>query len=379
MNVQLQPKPNALELVSEDNTALLEAVTEITTRDLAPLVQDIDLKGIYPEAILRSLGASGAYASHAPMSEGGAFDLESSIRAMSAVGEQCLSTAFCMWCQDALAWYIATSDNAALKAELGPKVAAGQFLGGTALSNPMKTLFGIEKLKLKGKRVEGGFEISGALPWVSNLGDDHYFGAIFSLPDENDRMVMAVIDCGNEKVRLVENAEFTALDGTRTFGLQLRNAFIPDSRVLADPIDSYIPRIRAGFILLQSGMAFGMIRSCIDLMEQSGQSLSHVNCHLPDQPADFRAQLEAMEAEVYELAKTPFDLSKEYFVRVIKARLAAGDASVAAAHNAMLHCGARGYVKQGAAQRKLREAYFVAIVTPATKQLRKMLADFGEA
>jgi len=48
---------------------------------------------------------------------------------------------------------------------------------------------------------------------------------------------------------------------------------------------------------------------------------------------------------------------------------------VAAAHAAMLHCGARGYVANGAAQRRLREAYFVAIVTPAIKQLKKMLAD----
>ena len=41
----------------------------------------------------------------------------------------------------------------------------------------------------------------------------------------------------------------------------------------------------------------------------------------------------------------------------------------------MLHCGARGYLKSHRAQRRLREAYFVAIVTPATKQLRKMLAE----
>jgi len=46
-----------------------------------------------------------------------------------------------------------------------------------------------------------------------------------------------------------------------------------------------------------------------------------------------------------------------------------------AAQAAMLFSGARGYVKAGAAQRRLREAYFVAIVTPATKQLRKMIHD----
>jgi len=84
-----------------------------------------------------------------------------------------------------------------------------------------------------------------------------------------------------------------------------------------------------------------------------------------------------MEAQVESLAATPFDPDPGYWRAVIEARLAAGEASVAAAHAAMLHCGARGYVAGGAAQRRLREAYFVAIVTPATKQLKKMLADMS--
>jgi alkylation response protein AidB-like acyl-CoA dehydrogenase len=85
--------------------------------------------------------------------------------------------------------------------------------------------------------------------------------------------------------------------------------------------------------------------------------------------------LAAMEANVWRLAATPFESDQSYWRAVIEARLAAGEASVAAAHATMLHCGARGYVVTGAAQRRLREAYFVAIVTPATKQLKKMLAD----
>ncbi|WP_346899209.1 acyl-CoA dehydrogenase family protein [uncultured Roseibium sp.] len=375
MNVQVQPKEQAFEQPAN----MIEQVAQLAQKDLAPLVHDIDLKGHYPEDFMRALGTAGAYSAHAPMTGTGDFDIESSVRAMSAVSEHCLSTGFCVWCQDALGWYIANSENDTLKSTIGAKLLTGEALGGTGLSNPMKTLFGIEKLKLKAERVPGGFSVTGMLPWVSNLGDDHYFGIVFSLPGETDRMVMAVADCAAEGVKIVANDEFVALDGTRTFAIQFRKAFIPDEHVLADPIDSYIPKIRAGFILLQAGMAFGLIKNCIDLMEQAGNSLSHVNCHLPDQPADFRAQLAAMEEEVYNLCKTPFDPSKDYFIRVIKARLAAGDASVAAAHNAMLHCGARGYVKRGAAQRRLREAYFVAIVTPATKQLRKMLADLGEA
>lgn len=375
MNIQVQPQESAF----QEPADMIGQVAALAQKDLAPLVHDIDLKGEYPESFMRALGTAGAYSAHAPMAGGGDFDIESAVRAMSAVSEHCLSTAFCMWCQDALAWYIANSENQTLRKTIGPKLQSGEALGGTGLSNPMKTLFGIEKLKLKAERVPGGFSVTGMLPWVSNLGKDHYFGIVFSLPSEDGKMVMAVADCAADGVKIVANDEFVALDGTRTFAIQFRNAFIPEEHVLADPVDAYIPKIRAGFILLQAGMAFGLIRNCIDLMEQARNSLGHVNCHLPDQPEDFRDQLATMESEVFELARTPFDPSKEYFIRVIKARLAAGDASVAAAHNAMLHCGARGYVRRGAAQRRLREAYFVAIVTPATKQLRKMLADFGAA
>jgi hypothetical protein len=42
----------------------------------------------------------------------------------------------------------------------------------------------------------------------------------------------------------------------------------------------------------------------------------------------------------------------------------------------MLHMGAKGYLVNNAAQRRLREAYFIAIVTPATKHLRKELHEF---
>jgi hypothetical protein len=75
------------------------------------------------------------------------------------------------------------------------------------------------------------------------------------------------------------------------------------------------------------------------------------------------------------LAAAPFETDAGYWRAVLQARLAGSELSLTAAQAAMLHCGARGYVTTGAAQRRLREAYFVAIVTPAIKQLKKMLAD----
>lgn len=353
------------------------AVRAIASRSLAPLVQDIDSKGFYPEIVMRDFGRAGAYSQHLP-GVSAAPDIGGAVQAMAAAGEYCLSTAFCMWCQDALGWYIYASSNDALKAGLGPRVASGEALGGTALSNPMKCFFGIEPIRLTGKRVDGGYAVRGLLPFVSNLGRDHYFGAVFEVQDAPKRFVMAVIPCASEGLTLADNTKFVALDGTRTFSVQMRDVMVPDAHVLADPAPDYIKRIRAGFVLLQAGMGIGLIRDCIALMQQTRAQLGHVNKYLETQPEDHAGKLAGLESTVTKLAATPFETDPSYWRAVIEARLAIGEASVAAAHDAMLHCGARGYVANAAAQRRLREAYFVAIVTPATKQLRKMLADMEQ-
>ena len=124
----------------------------------------------------------------------------------------------------------------------------------------------------------------------------------------------------------------------------MRDVMIPDALVLADPSDAYIKRIRAGFVLLQAGMAFGLIRGCIALMNQVKGPLGHVNKYLDVQPEHLAEQLGAWRRTVERLAATPFETDPAYWRAVIEARLASAKPSVAAAHAAMLHCGARGYV-----------------------------------
>jgi len=354
-------------------TEITDAVASIARRELAPLAAAIDNGSVYPAELLRRLGDAGAWGSHRP-NHSGAADLGCAIQSIAALGEVCGATAFMAWCQNTLLWYAVNSPNPAL-AGFADDVATGRVLGGTGLSNPMKSFFGIEKLKLRGRRVEGGYVVRGALPWVSNLGPDHFFGAIFELEDRSGEILMFLADCSAPGITLQPCKPFLAMDGTGTYGVQFRDVFVPDDLILAEPAGPFVKKIRAGFILLQAGMAIGLIRDCIAIMKEVDGSLGHVNRFLPQQPTDFQGLLSDLEAQTMELARDPFNPDDGYWRTVVDLRLQAGDASVAAAHAAMLHCGARGYLKSHRAQRRLREAYFVAIVTPATKQLRKMLAD----
>ena len=348
----------------------LASVAGVVERQLAPLVRRID-EGHYPEAVLRALGEAGAFSAHVS----GARDLFAAIEAMARVGEACLATSFCMWCQDTFAWYLANTDNHALREAMLAPAASGRILGGTGLSNPMKCAAGIEPMRLRGRPVPDGFVVNGNLPWVSNLGPSHHFGSAFEVEGEERRQVMILVDCGWPGIRLGQGARFLALDGTRTCSVQFRDVFVPRSAVLADPAESFLSRIKAGFILLQTGMGLGVIRGCVEVMRKSDDSCGHVNRFLAERPRLFERAVEALSDRIRILSAAPYETSRDYHREVLEVRLSVSEWALRSAQSAMLHAGAKGYLAGATAQRKLREAYFVAIVTPAVKHLRKELAE----
>jgi hypothetical protein len=350
--------------------ALLARVARIADVELAPIARRVDADGLYPEPVLRALGGAAAFEALAAGDP--ALGLPIAVAVGARIAEECLATSFCAWCQYTLVWYLRNTENAPLRDRFLGDVAAGRLLGGTGLSNAMKALAGIEPLRLVARRTEGGYVVSGQLPWVSNLGPRHVFGTVFAVRD--GAPAMALVECAAPGVELVPAPPFLALDGTRTFAVRFRDVLVPHEFVLAQPAEQYIERIRAGFVLLQTGMGIGLLRACAALMRREREARPAVNAHLPDPPELFERAAVDLEAEVATLARTPFDPASGYWRAVLSARLAVAETALRAAQAAMLHAGARGYVAGSAAERRLREAFFVAIVTPATKHLRKLLA-----
>src|SRR5436305_10317847 len=137
------------------SSSIADQVAAMARKNLAPMAAAIDEGTVYPSELLHRLGDVGAWGSHVP--QGGRADLRCAIRSIAAIGEVCGATAFMAWCQNTLVWYAANSSNPKLLAKYADKFATGQILGGTGLSNPMKSFFGIEKPKLKGRKADGGY------------------------------------------------------------------------------------------------------------------------------------------------------------------------------------------------------------------------------
>ncbi len=242
---------------------------------------------------------------------------------------------------------------------------------------PVKALAGIEGFKLKASRADGGHVVSGVLPWVSNLGDGHWFGTIFEDTADPAHRLMAMVRCSQPGVEIRQNARFVALEGTGTYSVLFRRPFIAEDMLPADPLGDMARRIRPGFVLLQTGMGLGVIDGCIASMHVADRTHRSTNQHLPKRPEDFKTAVSALRGTSMQLAAIPNEQAPDYIRAVLEARLATSELTLEATQAAVLHGGARGYIEGSAIARRQREGNFVALITPSVRHLRMELANAG--
>lgn len=359
--------------------SLIERVRSIVDTQLAPLTGAIDQEGFYPRDVLHRLGEAGAFAAAVPHTHGGLeLGLATQIGVISEIGRECGSTAFLAWCQSTCAHYLRHAMNAPVREQYLGAVARGELLAGTGMSNTVKHLAGIENIHLKARRDTQGYVVSGALPWVSNIGPDHL--AVVAASVEDEGYVMFAVACDAPGVTLRPCPEFSGMEGTQTLNIRMKDVRIAPDQVLAHPeqFADYIATIKPGFVLAQLGMGFGIIDGSLRTIRESNVATSHVNRFLDDQADDLAREAAALRANAERQAGLA-ERGAATQIDVLRLRLAASELTLRAAQSAILHAGAKGYLMRHPAQRRLREAVFVAIVTPALKHLRKEIYALEQA
>lgn len=349
---------------------------------LRPNLQRIDVNAEYPEAFMRQIGGLGAFKQGTPTEFGGTGKgLKWTIQMMEEIAQECLNTGFLMWCQTVCAWYIQNGASQYLKEQVLPKIITGEILAGTGMSNPMKHFAGIEPIRINAQRCADGYILNGTIPMVSNMRENHYFGIVAKIEDD-DTYLMAVLPGNLPGLSIVDVRGFIALDGSSTCSCKFKDVFVPTQYIIANPCSEFVSKIRSGFILTQTGFGLGLVSSCVELMKRTNRTKGRVNCFLDDQAEDIENDLRIAQRSTYALAEeigcgdnnTRSDIIRD----VVQARLTASELSLRASQASMLHAGASGYRAHSVYDRKLREAYFVAIVTPALKHLKKVLYDLEQ-
>lgn len=353
---------------------LLEPIKAHIKQSLVPLVEDIDQKGVYPREFMHQLGALGGFAAAISTENGGlGLTLAEQIAVTSAVSASCGSTAFVVWCQSVSAWYLQRAANEGVRQRYLNKVAKGELLCGTGMSNAVKHLAGIERIHLKAQRTDNGYSIKGVLPWVSNLQHGNLIIAAAALDDS--QYVMFAVPLDSKNLELHNCPDFSGMQGTATYNVRFHGVQLDNDHILAHPkqFGDYLASIKPGFVLSQIGMGAGIIQTSIQSIEQTNKTHNHVNQFLDDQGVELQQELDALLAEVQRLVPQ-IHANTVNCLEVLKARALASELSLRTVNSEALHAGARGYLMRHGAQRRLREALFVAIVTPALKHLRKEIS-----
>lgn len=350
--------------MSKTADGTLQALIE---EQLVPEVSVIDLEGHYPQSFLQALGAAGYYqVRNLPEWR----VTERKLRLIETVSQTCNSTAFLVWCHLTGLSYVAHGESRYLLERLLPRLESGEILCGTGLSNAMKYYAGLEPLKLRAERVSGGYVCDGVLPFVSNLAPGQWFGAIAQVDDRH--RVMLFIPCDADGLTLRERRGFMGMNGTATYHCHFERVFVPDDYVLSEDADALVRRVRTGFVLSQVGMALGLCGSAIASMAQLAQA--GANRFLPASPEGFAERYERLRERTYSLAEQA-QTEAVAFPEVARVRLDSAYLAIDVATTAVLYSGGAGYLQSSTASRRLREAFFVALVTPTVKHLERVLKE----
>lgn len=346
-------------------------IDELNTH-IAPQFRAIQDEGFYPRESLKRFGENGLYESFFVYGEGGILD---AIIGIAEVSKVCINSGFCVWCQNALALYLHTTGNHALKERFFKKVSYGEILGGTGLSNPMKAYANLEQHRLTAKKTNGGYLINGVLPWVSNID----YGSIFAIVAVGeDCNVAGIVECDSTRLELSDRVRFVALNGTSTKSVTFKDYFLGDEFVLSAPVEGFFLAITPVFLMLQMGIALGCIDLSLRLINRSNVKHSDINKYLPLSEAKLQKERDRFLRRIGLLSENILRDSQFYLRSVLELRLLAGNLALKAAQSAIFHAGSGGYLEHSKEHKLLLESYFVALVTPSMRHLYKEINAIDE-
>lgn len=328
----------------------MDRLNELLQTKLKPIVKKIDSEAYYPGEFLKLLGKEGFYKNEG-LSEQQTFAKD--INLIENASKICLTTGFTLWCHLAVINLIRKSDNSFLKNSILLDFENGMLLAGPGLSNAMKYYANIERIKLNARETKDGFMISGTLPAVSNLGDNHWFVVEAEVSDS--RRIIALVPCYSERLTLKEKLGHLALDGSSTCTCIFDDVYIPKEYVISEEADKFIQQIRPFFILYQTALGLGV----------SSAALENYDSDL----------IKVMREQIYDVANSTNIASR--LKDIVKLRLTMVDLALDSTSYEMLNSIGFGYMQNSDQSRRLRESHFFISLTPTVNHLKKMLVKLN--
>lgn len=327
--------------------------------------------------VVPRLAAAGVLRAGVPVELGGAGGtVADAIEAIAYVAEHSLAAAFVFWGQRTFIEYILQSPNAALRDRWLAPLLAGTMGGATGLSNAMKFLSGIESLQITATPNDTGWQLDGALAWITNLRKDGFIAAAAVNSANGAPPAIVAFTSGSPGVTRSADLDLMALRGSNTAAVKLDGVQIGADLVIHADARAYLPGVRPSFLGMQCGMSIGLARAAL----RSARALSTA-MRGPLLPRIDAAEA-ALAQQVAQLKEGVVDgRFKTAAAPLFRLRI---DLAASVQEAVMLELqasGGKAYLQDRDTNfaRRWREAAFVPIITPSLTQLAGELQKHAAA
>ncbi len=332
----------------------------------------LDADTLHSDALPARLAQAGLFAVAVPEGEGGdGRALSAAVDVVAGLAEHSLGAAFVYWAQRAVIACLLASPNRDLVRRLVPDLVHGRLAGAPGLSNAMKFLGGLDRLRITGTAVPDGMRLNGTVAWATNVRRQGFVAAIAVGDEHGDNPAVLALPHDVRGVVREPDLDLLALRGTNTAALRLDDVTLDASWQIHPQARVFLPSIRPVFVGLQCGLGLGLARA----------SLRAGRAALGNRPSVLSGEIDALDADIAAYRQTLCAGLDDGTLRdqpreLLTLRLRMVDIAAAALALELQALGGRALLRaeSGGYARRAREAAFLAVVTPTVAQLKGDLA-----
>lgn len=373
--------------LNDEQRMVRETARAFAAGKVGPLARKIDHEHYFPKELIPELGELGFMGVFVPPEYGGSgLDYVSYSSIVEELARYCASTCVIVSAHNSLGiWPILTYGTDEQKQKYLPKMAAGEWIGCFALSEPST---GSDAAAQTCRCIpEGdGWRINGVKNWITN-GPVADVCVLFAMaePDKRHKGICAfIVDLKTtEGVSIGKLEEKLGICGSPTASITFENVYLPPSALLGARGDGFkiaMSTLDGGRIgigaqsvgiaraALEDSLAYAKDRTAFGKPILEHQSIQN---HL----ADMAVSIDAARLLTLHAARLK-DMGKPYGKQAAQAKLFGSETAVACALKGIQIHGGYGYVKEYNVERYLRDAKITEIYEGTSEIQRLVIASY---
>jgi alkylation response protein AidB-like acyl-CoA dehydrogenase len=287
-----------------------------------------------------------------------------------ALAEYCLLTTFVLTQRNGACQRLAGAENESLRAEWLPALARGERFATVGISHLTTSRQHLARPAVTADPAPGGFTLRGEIPWVT--GAAHADVIVTGGTCLDGRQILVALRTAAAGVVMIEPPRMLALNGSRTGSVRLEEVFVPDSDLIAGPVENVMRRGSGGGTgsLTTSALAIGHAAAILRRLAAEAENRDDLRASC-GQLADEHKALAADIARAALMSDAAGELSNEAIrQRANSLALRSSQALLAASKGA-------GFLTGHPAERGVREAMFFLVWSCPRPVLNAQLAEFA--